>query len=132
VLLIGVGLAARDAVQRSAGVCAALAAIALGVGLSYVINPAIATASAAAFLLGELVDLCAYTPLAQRGHLPAAVAVSGVLGGLVDSFMFLQLAFGSTAYWQGQVIGKTNVALSCALLVAGWRAVSIRLRAREG
>ena len=130
VLLIGVALAARDYIQRTAGKSAALLAIAVGVALSYVVNPAIATASAAAFLLGELADFAVFTPI-SRHNLPAAVLASGVIGGVIDSLVFLQLAFGSTQYWQGQVIGKTLVALGCALSVIAYRAVSIRLTACE-
>lgn len=118
-LAIGVALVARDFIQRNQGRIAALAAIALGVGLSYVLADArIATASAAAFALGELVDFLVYTPLSER-HLPVAVTASGVAGGLIDSFVFLQIAFGSTMFWQGQVIGKTYVALLAGLVI--WR-----------
>jgi len=126
VLLIGVALAARDAVQRQAGYRWAVAAIAVGVALSYLVNPAVATASAAAFLLGELLDLAIYTPLSKR-NLPVAVTVSGIAGGGVDTLVFLWIAFGSFQFWQGQVIGKTLVALACGLIVWMWRAVSVRL-----
>ena len=158
VLLIGVALAARDYLQRTAGKRAALLAIACGVALSYIVNPAIATASAAAFLLGELADFAVFTPLAARSitthttqkydrqmgvprvtthtktnpyRLALAVLASGVVGGIIDSLVFLQLAFGSTMYWQGQVVGKTLVALACALIVVAYRAVPVRLTARE-
>lgn len=130
VLLIGVALAARDAVQRQAGYRWALAAIAVGVALSYLVNPAVATASASAFLLGELLDFAVYTPLARR-NLPVAVTLSGAVGGVVDTFAFLWIAFGSVQFWQGQVIGKTLVAVACGLIVWLWRAVSVRLTPRE-
>lgn len=129
VLMIGVGLAARDAVQRLAGYRATLAAIVAGVALSYVVNPAIATASAAAFLLGELADFAVYTPLSRR-NLPLAVLASGAVGAVIDTFVFLQLAFGSIQFWQGQVIGKVGVSAACALIV--WlyrRAVPVRFAA---
>jgi len=130
VLLIGAALAARDYIQRTAGKKAALVAIAVGVALSYVVNPAVATASAAAFLLGELADFAVFTPISRR-NLPVAVLASGITGGVIDSLVFLQLAFGSTQYWQGQVIGKTLVAIACALSVVAYRAVSVRLAACE-
>lgn len=130
VLLIGVALAARDYIQRTAGKCSVLVAIACGVALSYVVNPAIATASAAAFLLGEVADFAVFTPISRRS-LPAAVLASGITGGVIDSFVFLQLAFGSTMFWQGQVVGKSLVAAVCALSVIAYRAVSIRLTACE-
>jgi len=128
VLLIGAALVARDVVQRLAGKWAAVAAIAVGVALSYVLaNPAIATASAIAFAIGELVDLAVYTPL-QRRHLTAAVIASGVVGGIFDTFLFLWIAFGSVEFWQGQVLGKTWMALLGGIGI--WlarRAVPVRL-----
>lgn len=131
VLLIGLALAARDAVQRLAGRAWVLAAIVCGIALSYLVNPAIATASAVAFGLGELADFVVFTPLATW-NLPVAVAVSGVVGGVIDTFVFLQIAFGSTDYWQGQVIGKTAVALTAGVLIWGVRrAVPVRLAAVE-
>ena len=131
VLMIGVALAARDVVQRISGTRVALAAIVVGVALSYVVaGPALATASAAAFAIGELADFAVYTPL-QRRRLILAVVLSGVVGGIIDSLVFLHIAFGSFTYWQGQVIGKTEVSLAAGLLMLIWRrrAVSLRLSA---
>lgn len=129
VLMIGVALVARDAVHRLAGRNIALTAIAVGAALSYFIAPSLAVASAAAFLLGELADLAVYTPLAKR-RLVLAVIASGIVGGVIDSFVFLQLAFGSTDFWQGQVIGKTWMALiGGAALWLTRRAVSDRVPA---
>ncbi len=62
-------------------------------------------ASAVAFLLSEAADLAVYTPLQRRG-LVAAVAASSLVGLVVDSLVFLQLAFGSLDFLAGQVIGK--------------------------
>lgn len=126
VMLIGVALVARDIIHRQAGKRAALAAIAVGVALSAIVSPAIALASAAAFGLGELADLAIYTPL-QRRNLPAAVLASGIVGAVVDSLVFLQLAFGATTYWQGNTIGKTWMSLAAALaLWSHRRAVPVR------
>lgn len=130
VLLIGAALALRDAVQRTAGKTPVLVAIAIGIALSYLINPAIATASAVAFGLGELADFAIFTPLADR-NLAVAVIISGVIGGIIDTFVFLQIAFGSTMFWQGQVIGKTAMALVGGLIIWGARAVPERLSAVE-
>ena len=130
VLAIGVALAIRDYLQRRVGIRLVLVAIAFGVALSYLINPAVAFASAVAFALGELADLAVFTPLARRRP-SLAVFVSGVIGGLVDSFVFLQLAFGSSKYWQGQVLGKAEVAALAALVTAGFHALSVRHFARQ-
>ena len=110
VLFIGLALVTRDVVQRYLGRWPVLTAIIAGAVLSYAIAPALAWASAAAFLLGELADFAVYTPLADR-HLYAAVLTSGIIGAVVDSLIFLQLAFGSTAFWQGNTIGKIWMSL---------------------
>ena len=68
--------------------------------------PALVLASAVAFVLSETADLAVFTPLQRRG-LVLAVAASGAVGILVDSMLFLSLAFGSLDFLPGQVIGKT-------------------------
>lgn len=116
VIVIGAALVLRDLVQRAAGVPVAVIAIVAGAGLSLLFaEPSLALASAAAFLLSELVDLAVYTPLARR-RLALAVALSGVAGAAVDSALFLWLAFGSLDFMAGQVIGK----LYASALFAGW------------
>lgn len=110
VLWIGLALVVRDIVQRTLGKRWAIAAIALGTVLSYFVAPSLAVASAVAFGLGELADFLVYTPLSRR-RLYLAVLASGVVGAVVDSLLFLQLAFGSTMFWQGNVIGKVWMSL---------------------
>lgn len=106
VLMIGLALVLRDIVQRRLGPKVGLAAILVGTAISgFLAPPAIVMASMAAFLLSELADFAVYTPL-QRNHFVAAVAASGVIGLLVDSVVFLQLAFGSLDFLSGQIIGK--------------------------
>jgi uncharacterized PurR-regulated membrane protein YhhQ (DUF165 family) len=116
VLMIGLAMFLRDIVQNVYGRKVTIGAIGIGVLLSYAINPAVATASAVAFACGELADFFVYTKLRNK-TLVGAVVSSGVIGGFIDSFLFLQIAFGSTAYWQGQVIGKTEMALIGGLLI---------------
>ncbi len=62
-------------------------------------------ASATAFFLSELADFAVYTPL-QRKRLITAVFASSVVGLVVDSMIFLYLAFGSLEFLPGQVVGK--------------------------
>jgi uncharacterized PurR-regulated membrane protein YhhQ (DUF165 family) len=62
-------------------------------------------ASAGAFMLSELADFAVYTPL-QRRSLLWAVLLSSLLGLIVDSIVFLHLAFGDLEYLPGQIIGK--------------------------
>ena len=106
VLLIGVALVLRDLVQRRLGVAYSAGAVIVGAMLSVAVAPAtLALASGTAFLLSEFADLAVYTPLARR-RLVAAVVASGAVGLVVDSIVFLWLAFGSLDFLLGQVVGK--------------------------
>jgi hypothetical protein len=93
---------------------------------AYIAPPALVIASTLAFLLSELVDLGIYTPLQKRG-LVLAVAASSVVGLLVDSVIFLWLAFGSLDYLAGQVIGKAWMVLLALPIVALLRRRDARL-----
>jgi uncharacterized PurR-regulated membrane protein YhhQ (DUF165 family) len=107
VLMIGVALVLRDLVQRRLGVAFSAGAVVVGAALSAAIAPAaLALASGIAFLMSEFADLAVYTPLARR-RLVAAVAASGAVGLVVDSIVFLWLAFGSLEFLLGQIIGKS-------------------------
>lgn len=111
VLMIGVALVLRDLVQRRLGVIYSVAAVAFGAVLSSAVAPApLVIASGVAFLLSELADLAVYTPLARR-RLIVAVVLSGLVGLVVDSVVFLWLAFGSLDFLTGQVIGKAWMVL---------------------
>lgn len=112
VLMIGLALVLRDLVQRTLGVKWAAGAVVVGAGLSALFAPpALVVASAAAFLLSEMADLAVYTPLQKRG-LVLAVFASSVVGLVIDSAVFLYLAFGSLDYITGQVVGKTWMVLA--------------------
>jgi uncharacterized PurR-regulated membrane protein YhhQ (DUF165 family) len=67
-------------------------------------------ASTVAFLLSEFADFAVYTPLAER-RLIAAVVASSLVGLVVDSIVFLWLAFGSLEFLAGQVVGKAWMVL---------------------
>jgi queuosine precursor transporter len=119
VLMIGLALVLRDMVQRRLGRGVALTAIVAGAALSgAVAPPQLIVASAAAFLLSELADFAVYTPLQSRG-LVLAVLASSVVGLLVDSVLFLWLAFGSLEFLAGQVVGKLWMVL-LALPAVHW------------
>jgi len=106
VLTVGLALVLRDLVQRRLGRWWSLAAIAVGAALSAVLAPpALVVASTAAFLLSELADFAVYTPLQQRRFILAVIASSAV-GLIVDSMLFLWLAFGSLDFLAGQIVGK--------------------------
>lgn len=107
VLMVGLALVLRDLVQRRLGLRWAVAAILAGGLISgLVAPPALAMASVCAFLLSEFADLAVYTPLQKRGFV-LAVAVSGMVGLVVDSIIFLQIAFGSLDFVLGQIVGKS-------------------------
>ncbi|QEL25812.1 VUT family protein [Bosea sp. F3-2] len=106
VLMVGLALVLRDIVQRRLGTLAGLGAIAVGTLISALLAPpAIVIASVSAFLLSELADFAIYTPLQRRRFLTAVFA-SGMVGLVVDSIVFLYLAFGSLDFLTGQIIGK--------------------------
>ena len=119
VIMVGLALVLRDLVQRRLGKLWALGAIVVGALLSALIAPqALVLASGAAFLVSELADFAVYTPL-QKRRLVLAVFMSGVVGLVVDSILFLQLAFGSLDFLSGQVIGKTWM-IVLALPIIWW------------
>ena len=106
VLMVGLALVLRDLVQRKLGVYWAVGAILIGGLLSGFVAPgALVIASVTAFLLSEFADLAVYTPL-QKKRLVLAVFASGVVGLVIDSAVFLYLAFGSLDYISGQIVGK--------------------------
>ena len=106
VLTAGIALVLRDIVQRCLGPRFGILAIALGALVSLLVAPiSLVRASTAAFLLSEFADFAVYTPLQRRGLLRAVLASSAV-GIVIDSVVFLSLAFGSLVLLPGQVIGK--------------------------
>ncbi len=118
VLVVGLTFVLRDLVQRRLGVNWAIGAILAGAALSAFVAPAsLVLASAAAFLFSELADLAVYTPL-QRRRLVLAVLASSFVGLVIDSMLFLGLAFGSLEYLAGQVIGKSWMVVLVLPLIA--------------
>ena len=111
VLMIGIALVLRDLVQRRLGVGYSAGAVVAGAILSALVAPpSLVIASGVAFLLSESADLAVYTPLARRG-LVAAVVASSLVGLVVDSMIFLWLAFGSLDFLVGQIVGKAWMVL---------------------
>lgn len=121
VMLAGLALVLRDAVQSLLGNLWTVAAILAGAVLSAVLDePAVVLGSTCAFLFSELADFAVYTPMRKR--LPStAVIVSGLVGSVVDSMIFLTLAFGSLDYLFGQVLGKFWMSLAGGLVLWLWR-----------
>lgn len=126
--LAGLAFVLRDATQDTIGRTGATTTVVAGAALSYLIaDPTIALASGAAFLVSELTDLAAYTPLRRRGYIRAAVA-SNLVGSVVDTWVFLTVAgFGGVlAAMPGQLVGKLTIT---AVVVAGVLACRARVAA---
>ena len=124
VLTVGVALVLRDVVQRCLGLRFGLIAIAAGTALSAFVAPvSLVAASGTAFALSELADFAVYTPL-QRRRLMLAVVASSMAGLVVDSVVFLSLAFGSLELLLGQIVGKAWAVLFAIPLVRLLRRVA--------
>jgi uncharacterized PurR-regulated membrane protein YhhQ (DUF165 family) len=121
VLWVGLAFTLRDVVQSTLGKLPVIGAIVLGAVLSYVVAPSLAWASAVAFLASEALDFVVYTPLVERDRVVPAVVLSNTVGLLVDTFVFLQIAFHSLDFWPGQVIGKALMTVLVVPVVVGIR-----------
>lgn len=117
VFAVGIAFTLRDLVQRSLGRELVIAGIVVGAGLSYFIAPSFAVASGVAFLVSELADFAVYTPLEKRNWFGAIVA-SNTVGLLLDSWLFLTIAFGSLTFFWGQVVGKAAMTLLAVTILA--------------
>jgi uncharacterized PurR-regulated membrane protein YhhQ (DUF165 family) len=134
----GLAFGLRDALHETGGRRWVFAAIATGAAVSYIVEDAvtipgglvpIAVASAAAFAVSELADLAVYTPLRERSW-PTAVAASNIVGAVIDSALFLWLAFGALDHMAGQIVGKALMILPALLLMWGVRRAVPRYRLR--
>jgi uncharacterized PurR-regulated membrane protein YhhQ (DUF165 family) len=125
VYFAGLAFTFRDLIQDALGRRWTYAAIVIGAGLSAFLSGPLALASGVAFLFSETADLLVYTPLRRR-HWLGAVAASNTVGLVIDSALFLWLAFGSLDFLIGQVVGKLWVTALAVLVLWGWRALSER------
>jgi uncharacterized PurR-regulated membrane protein YhhQ (DUF165 family) len=117
VATVGFALVLRDLVQRCLGTAWGLAAVLAGTLASVALaDPHVVAASALGFLISEFSDFAVYTPLQRRG-LMRAVMASSVVGLVVDSIVFLTIAFGSLAFLPGQIVGKAWAVLISIPLV---------------
>lgn len=122
VLFAGLAFTLRDLLHEAAGVAWTVAAILAGTAVSVgIAGPGLALAAGAAFLASELADLAVYTPLRRRRWL-TAVAASNLVGLVVDSALFLSLAFGSLAFLPGQIVGKAYMTVAALIVLAAIRA----------
>ncbi len=120
VYAVGLAFTLRDLVQNILGRWVSLGAIVAGAAVSAAVSPALAAASGLAFLTSELADFLVYTPLLRRGWIVALVPAN-LVGCVVDSLLFLGIAFGSFALLPGQVLGKAWMTALTVLLLAPLR-----------
>ena len=120
VYVVGLTLVLRDLVQRQIGKPATFGIIVAGAALSAVFSPALALASGLAFLVSESVDFALFS-LTERFGLLRAVAASNAVSLVVDSVVFLFIAFGSLAFVEGQIVGKVWATLAGLVVLAALR-----------
>lgn len=119
VYAVSAALVLRDGVQYTLGRVAVVTAMLAGVALSVAVaSPHLALASGAAFAFSEALDFALFTWIAPRWAL--AVFAGGMAGAVVDSLIFLSIAFGSLAFLPGQIIGKSYGIIAAAVVIA-WR-----------
>jgi hypothetical protein len=119
----GLAFVFRDVLHELAGRRWVALAVLAGAAVSWLISPALAAASAIAFLASEAADWAAYEPL-RRWRWWGAVTGSNVVGLCVDSVVFLAIAFGSLQFFWGQAIGKAWMTLAAlAVLIVVRRRV---------
>jgi queuosine precursor transporter len=125
VYFVGLAFTLRDLVHRSLGRGFVVGCILCGAALSWLVEAntqipggltSLAIASGLAFLVSESADLAVYEPLRKKSWTPAVVG-SNIAGIVTDSALFLWLAFGSLAFFQGQVVGKAWMTLAALPVV---------------
>lgn len=117
----------RDGLREAGGFRLAMLAVALGVALSWALEvrlsgdlvARIAIASGVAFGLSETLDALVYERL--RARRAVALAASNAVGLVLDSAVFLAIAFGSLAFMPGQVAAKAYMTVLALAVLALWR-----------
>lgn len=120
----GAALTLRDLIQDQLGRRMVLGCILLGALFSAALDVRLGLASGVAFLVSELADFAVYTPLRKRSWIGAIAASNGV-GLVIDSMLFLYLAFGSLDWLAGQIVGKVWITVVTLALLWGWRQLGI-------
>jgi queuosine precursor transporter len=123
VFAIGAVLVLRDWIQQLTNLRISLALVYVAGLLSWVVGNAagwtslqrIAVASVVAFTISETVEALVFTPLRRRS-LTLGVALSATVGNGLDSFVFLQIAFGSQEFFVGQFVGKSWMVIAGTVL----------------
>jgi uncharacterized PurR-regulated membrane protein YhhQ (DUF165 family) len=122
----GFALLSRDFVHTYLGVRGVLLGMAVGLVLSWFLaTPALAMASAVAFLVAELADMLVFLWARPRGFVRAAL-ISNCVSAPVDTVLFLWIAGFPLMFESivGQMVGKilwaTIVPLAIYVAVRAW------------
>jgi len=107
----------RDIVDDLGGRLWVIGAILAGGAASMLFAPSFAIASSVAFLISESADWAVYSPIKRRNRW-AAIAASNTVGSVVDSLIFLRLAFGSFDGWLSLTIAKALITLPFLAVMA--------------
>ena len=128
VFCIGGVLVLRDWMQQIGGLVRTMPLVYAAGLLSWLVGDLagwtslekIAVASVVAFTISETVEAIVFTPVRRR-NLTLGVALSATIGNALDSYVFLTLAFSSTAFFWGQFWGKTEAIAFGVLLTLARR-----------
>jgi hypothetical protein len=123
VFAIGGVLVLRDWMQQLGGLVRTMPLVYAAGLLSWLVGDLagwtslqkVAIGSVVAFTVSETVEALVFTPIRNRS-LTLGVALSATIGNAVDSWIFLTIAFSSTAFFWGQFWGK-NQAIAAGVLL---------------
>ncbi len=120
VALVGLMITVRDALHERIGLKGTLIVIAVGSILSAAVAPAeLAVASSVTLLISEASDAAVYQRLRQHGLFAAGVA-SNIVSAVIDSAVFLTIAYGASVAWDrtwALSLGKFEASLVAFVLV---------------
>ncbi|MEV0675923.1 VUT family protein [Actinosynnema sp. NPDC050436] len=120
-LFAGMGLTVRDLLHETLGTRGVAMGIVTAAGLSAVLTtPQLAVACLVAFTASEVLDTLVYARLRRHTRF-GALAVSNAVGLMVDSVLFVPLAFGGFAALPGQILGKTLATVLTLAVLHGTR-----------
>lgn len=126
VYIVGLTLVIRDLLTHRISKRTMYGLILIGAGLAAVVSPGVALASAVAFAASETVDYAVFLVAERRvGKLPAIVT-SNAVSIVVDSIIFLAVAFHSLQYVEGQIIGKAWATLAAVAVLAALTVIQRR------
>ncbi len=126
----GLAFTFRDFTHEALGRKAVFCAIIMGVCISFFLEDAqhIAIASGVAFGFSELADMLVYERIREKSWM-VSIAVSNTVGSVIDSALFLWIAFGSLMFIEGLIVGKLVMILPVMVVLALWKTRSRSLAA---